>query len=320
MDIGRRFVSLMGVLLTLGITSCAGSAAPSHASSQRSWQVILTVATSTNIKGISGIVLDGRGNMYLAEFDDDRIYKYSTSGKLLAQWGEHGSGPGQLDSPDKLALDAQGNLYVTEVGSQSPAGNSRIQKFSPTGVPLAQWGTFGSAPGQFNTPVGIAVDEQGDIYVADAGNHRIQKLSSLGQPIAQWHTVGSGTGETTEIGYDLALDASGNVYVSEPHPFSDGNDRVQKFSPAGELLATWGGSGVGPGQFNQPTGLAVDSKGNVFVVDSGHSRVQELASTGRFVAQWDAPNGLRFVSKIAVDNHGDLYVSAGSQVLELVVT
>ena len=281
--------------------------------------MILTVATSTNIKGISGIVLDGQGNMYLAEFDDDRIYKYSTSGKLLAQWGEQGSGPGQLDSPDKLALDAQGNLYVTEVGSQSPAGNSRIQKFSPNGMSLAQWGTFGSAPGQFNTPVGIAVDKQGDIYVADVGNHRIQKLSSLGQPVAQWHTVGSGTGEATEIGYDLALDASGNVYVSEPHPFSDGNDRVQKFSPAGELLATWGGSGIGPGQFNQPTGLAVDSKGNIFVVDSGHSRVQELSPAGRYVAQWNAPNGLRFVSKIAVGNHGEVYVSAGSQVLNLVV-
>jgi sugar lactone lactonase YvrE len=282
--------------------------------------VILTVATSTNIKGISGIVLDGQGNMYLAEFDDDRIYKYSTSGKLLAQWGQYGSGPGQLDSPDKLALDAQGSLYVTEVGSQSPASNSRIQKFSPTGVPLAQWGTFGSAPGQFNTPIGIAVDQQGDIYVADAGNHRIQKLSSLGQPIAQWHTVGSGSGETTEIGYDLALDASGNVYGSEPHPFSDGNDRVQKFSPAGELLATWGGSGSGHAQFNQPTGLAVDSKGNVFVVDSGNRRIHELSATGRYVAHWDAPDGgFRFVSKIAVDNHGNMYVSVGSQVLKLLV-
>jgi tripartite motif-containing protein 71 len=317
----RRIAPLAGALLIVSLAACGGSPATIPASSKGSWQVLLTVATSTNIKGISGIVLDGQGNMYLAEFDDDRIYKYSTSGKLLAQWGEHGSGPGQLDSPDKLALDAQGNLYVTEVGSQSPAGNSRFQKFSPTGVPLARWGTFGSEPGQFNTPVGIAVDEQGDIYIADVGNHRIQKLSSLGQPIAQWHTVGSGTGETTEIGYDLALDASGNVYVSEPHPFSDGNDRVQKFSPAGELLATWGGSGVGPGQFSQPTGVAVDSKGNVFVIDSGHSRIQELSSKGRYVAQWNAPQaGFRFVSKIAVDNHGNMYVTVGSQVLKLVLT
>ena len=315
-----RIASLSGAVLIVSLAACGGSPATSTASSKSSWQVILTVATSTNVKGISGIALDGHGNLYLAEFDDDRIYKYSISGKLLAQWGEHGSGHGQLDSPDKLALDAQGNLYVTEVGSQSPAGNSRIQKFSTTGMSLAQWGTFGSAPGQFNTPVGIAIDEHGEIYVADVGNHRIQKLSSLGQPIEQWHTVGSGTGETTEIGYDLALDASGNVYVSEPHPFSDGNDRVQKFSSAGELLATWGGSGVGQGQFSQPTGLTVDSKGNVFVVDSGHSRIQELSSKGRYVAQWDAPEGgFRFVSKIAVDDHGDLYVSAGDKVLKLVV-
>jgi tripartite motif-containing protein 71 len=315
-----RIASLAGALLMVSLAACGGSPATSPASSKSSWQVILTVATSTNVKGISGIALDGHGNLYLAEFDDDRIYEYSSSGKPLAQWGEHGSGPGQLDSPDKLALDVQGNLYVTEVGSQSLAGNSRIQKFSPTGMPLAQWGTFGSAPGQFNTPVGIAVDQQGDIYVADAGNHRIQKLSSLGQPLAQWHTVGSGTGESTEIGYDLALDGSGNVYVSEPHPFSEGNDRIQKFSPAGQLLATWGGSGAGLGQFSQPTGLAVDSKGNIFVVDSGNFRIQELSSIGRYVAQWDAPEaGFRFVSKIAVDDHGNMYLSVGSQVLKLVV-
>jgi tripartite motif-containing protein 71 len=318
-----RFVSLMSVLLTISVVSCGGSvatSAPSATSTQGSWQVILTVKAATGLFGITGVALDRQGNLYLAEFDDDRIYKYSTSGKLLAQWGEHGSGPGQLWSPDKLAFDAQGNLYVTEVGSQSSAGNSRIQKFSPTGMPLAQWGTFGSAPGQFNTPVGIAVDQQGDIYVADVGNHRIQKLSSLGQPLTQWHTVGSGTGESTEIGYDLALDASGNVYVSEPHPFSDGNDRIQKFSPAGEPLATWGGSGSGEGQFSQPTGLAVDGKGNVFVVDSHNSRIEELSSTGRYVAQWAAPAaGFKFVSKVALDDHGNIYVSIGSQILKLVV-
>jgi hypothetical protein len=136
-------VSFVSVFLALCLVSCGGSAAtpaPSHASNQSSWQVILTVKTSAVGKGIAGVALDGKGNLYLAEFDDDRIYKYSTSGKLLAQWGEHGSGPGQLWSPDKLAFDAQGNLYVTEVGSQSSGGNSRIQKFSPTGMPLAQWG------------------------------------------------------------------------------------------------------------------------------------------------------------------------------------
>ena len=329
-------MSLASVLLTITVASCGGTAAtPAHspASSHGSWQVMLTVKTTFTCFGlgadcgfgIAGVAFDGTGNLYVTEFDDDRIYKYSASGKQLAQWGEHGSGPGQLDGPEKLAFDAQGNLYVTEVGAASidgsMGGNNRIQKFSPTGVPLAQWGTLGSGPGQFNTPVGIAVDRQGDIYVADVANHRIQKLSSTGKSLAQWHTVGSGTGENnTEIGYDLALDASGNVYLSEPHPFGPGNDRIEKFSPAGERLTQWGGSGSGPGQFSQPFGLAVDSKGDVFVVDTGNNRVEELSPTGQYVAQWKGPQqGFIPTSKVVVDDHGNIYVSVGSQVLKLVV-
>ena len=320
--IKTRIASFVGVLWSLSLASCGGSAAPapSHASTQNTWQVVVAVKTvggGRNL-GITGVTLDGQGNLYLAEFDDDGIYKYSTSGKLLARWGGHGSGPGQLEGPDKIAFDAQSNLYVTEVGSGSADGNSRVQKFSPTGMPLAQWGTFGSAPGQFDTPVGIAVDHEDAIYVADVGNHRVQKLSPVGKPLAQWHTVGSGTGESTEIGYDLALDPTGNIYVSDAHPFSSGNDQIQKFSPSGELLATWGGTGTGPGQFSNPTGLAVDSKGNVFIVDTGNNRVQEISATGQFVAQWKGP-GFQFTSKVAVDDHATIYVSAGSQVLKLVV-
>lgn len=316
----RHFVSLMSVLLTLGLASCGGSAARPAASP--TWQVIVTVKSSTVDLGITGIALDGQGDLFLAEFDDSRIYKYSASGDFLAGWGEHGSGPGQLEAPDKLAFDAQGNLYVTEVGSRS-AGvdqNSRVQKFSPTGTSLARWGTFGAEPGQFNGPIGVAVDQQGDIYVADIGNHRVQKLSSIGQPLTQWHTVGSGTGESTEIGYDLALDASGNVYVSDAHPFSSGNDRIQKFSPSGVPLATWGGTGSEPGHFSNPTGLALDNKGDVFVVDSDNNRIQELSPTGKYVAQWPGPaDRFQFTSKVALDHHGNMFVSDGLRVLKLVM-
>ena len=315
------FVLALAVLMSMG--SCGGSTAttaPSHGSSQSTWQVVITVKPGGGVRnlGITGVTLDGHGNLYLAQFDDDLIYKYSTSGNLLAQWGGRGPNPGQLEGPDKLAFDTNGNLYVTEVGTQSAGDNSRIQKFSPAGVPLAQWGTFGSAPGQFLTPVGIAVDQQGVIYVADVGNHRVQKLSPDGKPLAQWHTVGTGTGESTEIGYDLALDASGNVYVSDAHPFSSGNDRIQKFSPLGEVLAAWGGTGTNPGQFRNPTGLTVDGKGNVYVVDSDNNRIQELSPSGKFLAQWQGP-GLQFTSKVAVDDQGNLYVSDGLEVLKLAV-
>jgi tripartite motif-containing protein 71 len=314
-----RFESFVSVVMSVSVVSCAGSVATPASTStptQSSWQVILTVNSARVDYGIPGIVLDGQGNLYLAEFDDDWIYKYTISGELVAKWGGRGTGPGQLEGPDKLAFDGQGNLYVTEVGTPLK-GPARIQKFSPTGKPLAQWGSFGSGPGQFINPIGIAVDHQGDIYVAEEANPRVQKLSPLGQPIAQWGSLGSGPGQFN-MPYDLALDASGNVYVTEPNPFGPGNDRIQKFSPTGTPLAQWGSPGSGPGQFDNPTGLAVDAKGNVFVVDSGNNRVEELSSTGRFVAQWQGPNCASiFTCKVAVDDQGNMYVSVGNQVLKV---
>jgi hypothetical protein len=102
-----RVAWLVSVVLTSCVASCGGSAAtpaPSHASNESAWQVILTVKTAAVDFGIPGIALDGHGNLFAAEFDDNLIYKYSTSGKLLAQWGGPGSGPGQLGRPDKLAF------------------------------------------------------------------------------------------------------------------------------------------------------------------------------------------------------------------------
>jgi DNA-binding beta-propeller fold protein YncE len=311
----KRLVSFFGVFLTACLVSCGGSAATpaSPASSPTEWQLILTVKTPAVNFGIPGILLDGRGNIYVAELDDNLIYKYSLTGKELAHWGGHGSGPGQLIHPDKLALDTNGNIYVTEIGGGPIFGtdaNNRIQKFSANGESLARWGMYGSAPGQFSNPIGIAVDHQGDIYVSEEAGNRVQKLSPTGQPLAQWGTLGNGPGQFNMV-YDLALDASGNVYVSEPFT----NQRIQKFSASGVPLARWGGPGDGPGQFKDPTGLTVDSKGDVFIVDSGNNRIQELSPAGKYMAEWKAPSGgFTFVSKVALDDHGNMYVSVGSNV------
>src|SRR5260370_29874298 len=128
--ITTRLVPFVFVLSSLSLASCGGSAAtpaPSHASTSNTWQVVVKVKTSGSGRnlGITGVTLDGQGNLYLAEFDDDLIYKYSASGNLLARWGGHGSGPGQLEGPDKSAFGAQNNLYATEDGSQTPDENSR---------------------------------------------------------------------------------------------------------------------------------------------------------------------------------------------------
>ena len=157
--------------------------------------------------------------------------------------------------------------------------------------------------------------------MADVANHRIQKLSSRGEPLSQWHTVGSGLGERTETGFDLALDFSGNLFVSEPHPYGPGNEQIEKFSSTGEPLAHWGESGSGPGQFNKPFCLTLDSQGNVLVVDSGNNRIQKFSPTGQYLAQWKGPQeGFIATSKPAVDTHGSIYVSVGNQVVKLTLS
>jgi DNA-binding beta-propeller fold protein YncE len=107
--------------------------------------------------------------------------------------------------------------------------------------------------------------------------------------------------------YDLAMDASGNIYVANA-----GNDRIQKFSPSGDFITSWGGYGLDNGNFDYPTGIALDAAGNVYVVDRGNNRVQKFTSSGDFITKWggtgsgsgafDEPCG------IAVDSGGNVYV------------
>src|SRR5438128_2730276 len=93
-------------------------------------------------------------------------------------WLRAGSRSGSAAT--RAALDGQGNLYVVE------QDNHRVQKLAPTGEPLAQWGTRGSGPAQFDNPYRVALDGQGNIYVVDIGNDRVQKLAPTGEPLAQF--------------------------------------------------------------------------------------------------------------------------------------
>jgi tripartite motif-containing protein 71 len=88
----------------------------------------------------------------------------------LAAIGSAGSGDGQFNYPQNIAIDANGNLYVADTG------NNRIEKFDTNGVYLSQFGSFGSGNGQFNYPVGLAFDLHGHVYVSDVANNRIQKF------------------------------------------------------------------------------------------------------------------------------------------------
>jgi tripartite motif-containing protein 71 len=189
---------------------------------------------------------------------------------------------------------------------------------------LAQWGSFGVDAGEFDLPRAVAVDGEGNIYVADTGNHRVQKFSPTLQLLAQWGSFcdllsGNGCIDSDDSGplqlgdgqfnlpQGIAVDASGSVYVVD-----FGNARVQKFDSDGRLLLQWGGRGNAAGQLNQPVGIAVDEQGHIYVSDVGNERVQKFDSDGGFLLEWGgfgAGNGQFHTPRgLAVDRGGHVYV------------
>ena len=224
--------------------------------------------------------------------------------------GQPGSEPGSFDSPGGLTLDAQGNLYVTDIL------NYRIQKFDPEGKPLAQVGSKGSGDGQFNEPWGVAVDSQGNVYVADTFNHRIQKfdpnlkfLLAFGQPATSQQDPEP---DAFWGPRDVALDANGNVWIVDT-----GTGRVVKYGPDGRFLHEFGSMGSGPGQFSEPTAIEIAPGGDIFVADSGNRRVQRFNANFDFLAEYAVPGWLYVDSSakpyIALLPDGGLIVSDPTQ-------
>jgi len=265
-----------------------------------------------------GMAVDASGNVYVADSGNDRIQKFGPAYETLVfikEWGSLGTGDGEFAEPHGLAADASGNTYVAD------RGNRRIQKFDASGRFVSKWDSTGTAEGQFGFPEHTAIDGSGNVYVTDPSRGRIQKFDGDGNFLRMWGwgvqdgspafqictagcqagTSGSGAGQFDTNSKDLAVDASGNVYVAD-----DLNHRVQKFDSSGNFLLTWGWgvddgtaefqtctsgcqagiSGGGTGQFNRPFGIDPDASGNVYVTEGSNDRVQKFDSSGNFLLMW----------------------------------
>lgn len=205
---------------------------------------------------------------------------------------EFGAEAGQLKRPVNDTVDSAGNVWVTSYETDL------LEKFSPTGLLMATYGSQGGGEGQFSGPWGVAIDSRnGNVYVSDQKNNRVDELSSTGTFIK---TFGWGVGKTDKAEFEIctkeckagiagsgsgqfdvmagvAVDSSGNVWVADY-----GNNRVQEFNEKGEYLKTLGSAGKGAEQFEGPLDMAI-SGSDLYITDYHNNRVQEFTTAGAHV-------------------------------------
>jgi uncharacterized protein (TIGR03437 family) len=253
-------------------------------------------AISAQLNRPSGIAVDSAGLIYIADDGNLRVRRISQDGTIrtvvgTGSYGHSGDGGpavnSQLTGAPSIALDGAGNLYLTDSSSED-LGCSCVRKVSSSGI-IATVATNSVLFG----PRALAVDPAGNLYIADTGNGRIRRFSSSGVlPIV------AGSGGNVNYGGDgglaaraqlfgptgIAIDREANVYVGDTY-----NNRVRVISPAG-IITTITGTGVGrySGDGGQaagaevyfPVGVAVDSRGNLYIADHGNSRIRKVSKAG----------------------------------------
>lgn len=248
----------------------------------------------------SSVELDADGNVYVAGHED-RLQKFSAEGSLLDIIGSSGTGDGEFDHPHGLAMDRTAGLlyagdqengrvqvfttdgafvlawsdpqfqHIHDVGIDPVSGDIYVgdyeadimQKSTSTGTPLFDFGTTGSAPGEFQGAWGIATDSDGRVYVADTGNQRVQVFSPEGAVVAEWGGFIKPTG--------VFVDSSDRIYVCDSTA-----DTIAIFGVGGDALASWDLEAI-VGSSSEPEDIIISADGeNIYIGDVLNHRVVHL--------------------------------------------
>lgn len=276
-------------------------------------------ALATGLRWPADVAEDSAGNIYVSDYYDSTVRKYSSSGAFLAIFAGVSNTPYLTDgkhfnSPWGSDVGPDGSIYLTE------AKGYRLIKLDAAGTmqwAVGQAGVSGSDNAHFGNfgggPAGVAIESNGNILVADPANHRVQIFSAQGIYIATLGGEGTGNYQFSWP-TDVATDGMDNLYVADC-----GNHRVQIYDSNRVYSATigiTGNSGSSDSNFNCPHGVTVDSHSNIYVADKYNTRVQVFDRQRHYVrtvgltAQWgDDFNRLNSPSFTAVDAQDRLYIA-----------
>jgi sugar lactone lactonase YvrE len=320
-------------------------------------------ATHSDLYAPGGVAVDAAGNLYIANSND--VVRVTRSGTLsvVAGTGDGGAltlGPAtssDLNGAAGVAVDAAGNLYIVDSGNQvvemvdmaastsaSPAPSAAVSPAPPCSTQVgylcvvAGTGSRGApTPGRATSsdlgiPWGVTVDAAGNLYIADGTNDAVEKVTPSGALSVVARPAVGGPFSPNHDG--VAVDAAGALYIAD-----DGSDVVEEVTPSGRLAVVAGTGSQGaatPGpatnsDLNDPSGVAVDGAGNLYIADSGNDVVEKVtpagtlsvvAGTGSQGAPTPGPatsSDLNDPSGVAVDGAGNLYIAdSGNEVVEKV--
>ena len=240
------------------------------------------------------------GNVYIADYGNDRIDVFDKKGKFIQSIGTRGNDDGEFIAPKSVVVNAIGRMYVSDFG------NNRIvyfnKKNSSSGFSYSYGGSYTTADGvSFNQPAGITVYNTtppysiGGIFVCDTGNNRVVKIDDNGTFLWSYGTFGVGVGNLNTPS-DVAVSSDGMyVYVSDT-----GNKRVVKLDDMGNYITAITG-------FSKNLGIAVDNNGYLYVVDSGKNSLLIFSSKGEHKATYLFQDEVQIVD-VAIDLSGYIYV------------
>ncbi|MFO1484691.1 MAG: dienelactone hydrolase family protein [Verrucomicrobiaceae bacterium] len=266
------------------------------------------------LKSPIGIAISKRDVVYIAEFNNSRVHKFSTEGKVLGHFA-------CVKNASGIAVDTDEHLYVSSMTAHE------VCVYDSGGKELRKIGTKGAGEGQIDQPGGLVIGPDGVLYIADQGNHRVQRFTLDGKFLSAWGGHGKEPGKFgggvkfgSRFGgpHFIAFDHAGNLFTTESN---DG--RVQKLTPDGKPLMAFGSNQVEPGGFGGrrtdignaligPIGVLVDRKDRIWV-SATNSLVQVFSLDGKFLfalndKEGPEPGRFHLPHAMAEDSKGDVYV------------